>query len=105
MKVRLQGVRKIRIEGEYIKLDSLLKFASIASTGGEAKLLTQNGEVYVDGTVCLQRGRKIRPGEVVKCRVPSQNGKRTLDTLLIEAKNAMVGNDAHTENTDRHIAE
>lgn len=67
MKVKLQGVRRIRITGDYIKLDSLLKFASIASTGGEAKLLAQNGEVSIDGKICTQRGRKVKAGEVVRC--------------------------------------
>jgi len=67
MKVKVHGVQSIRITGEYIKLDSLLKFASIASTGGEAKYRIQNGEVYVGGEVCTLRGKKIRPGDVVRC--------------------------------------
>jgi len=67
MKVRVRGVRTVRIEGDYIKLDSLLKFASIASTGGEAKYRIQNGEVFTDKEVCTVRGKKIRPGTVVRC--------------------------------------
>ena len=67
MKVKVRGVQSIHITGEYIKLDSLLKFASIASTGGEAKYRIQNGEVYVDGETCTLRGKKIRPGDVVRC--------------------------------------
>jgi len=67
MKVKVGGVRRVNIKGEYIKLDSLLKFASIASTGGEAKLRIQNGEVIVDKEVCTTRGKKIRPGTVVRC--------------------------------------
>jgi len=66
MKVKIHGVRSVFITGEYIKLDSLLKFASIAATGGEAKLRIQNGEVYVDKEVCTSRGKKIRPGNVVR---------------------------------------
>ena len=64
--LKIQGVRSIFISGEYIKLDSLLKFASAASTGGEAKYLIQNGEVFVGKDVCTSRGRKIRPGDVVR---------------------------------------
>jgi len=65
MKVRLSGVKNIAIRGEYIKLDALLKLASIASTGGEAKILIQSGEVFVGGSPCMMRGKKIRPGEVI----------------------------------------
>jgi len=67
MKVKLDGVRSVSIKGEFIKLDSLLKFASIASTGGEAKYLIQSGEVFVGKEVCTSRGKKIRPGEMVRC--------------------------------------
>ena len=55
----------IEITTEYIKLQDLLKFASVVSTGGEAKLMVQDGEVQVNGEVCTQRGRKIRPGDDV----------------------------------------
>jgi len=66
MKVKLHGVRSIYITGEFIKLDALLKFASIVSTGGEAKYLIQSGEVFVGKDICTSRGKKIRPGEVVR---------------------------------------
>ena len=35
-------------------------------TGGEAKLLIQDGEVLVNGEVCTMRGKKLRPGDVVE---------------------------------------
>lgn len=57
---------KIYIDDEFIKLDSLLKFGGIAETGGQAKLLVQSGGVTLNGEVCTQRGRKIRPGDTVK---------------------------------------
>jgi ribosome-associated protein len=53
----------IKINDEYIKLDSLLKFSGIAQTGGEAKLLIQNGQVLVNGEVCTMRGKKMRNGD------------------------------------------
>lgn len=56
----------IPITTEYIKLQDLLKLAAVAATGGEAKLMIQDGEVLVNGEVCTQRGRKIRPGDVVE---------------------------------------
>ena len=55
----------IEITTEYIKLQDLLKFASVASTGGEAKVMVQEGRVLVNGQVCTQRGKKIRPGDDV----------------------------------------
>ena len=56
---------KIKISTEFIKLDALLKFASLVGTGGEAKARIQDGEVLVNGEVCTMRGKKIRPGDKV----------------------------------------
>ena len=56
----------ISIKTEFIKLDSLLKFAGLVSTGGEAKELIADGQVQVCGEVCTMRGKKIRPGDVVE---------------------------------------
>jgi len=67
MKIKLRGVRQIPIKGDFIRLDALLKYASIASTGGEAKIMIQNGEVFVGEEVCAQRGKKVRPGDIVRC--------------------------------------
>ena len=78
MIVKVPGVRSIRITSEYIKLDALLKFASIAMTGGEAKLLIQDGKIMVNRAPCLLRGKKIRPGDIVCC---------CQETLVIKAKN------------------
>ncbi len=55
----------IKIRTEFIKLDALLKFASLVSSGGEAKTLIQNGQILVNGEVCTMRGRKIRSGDKV----------------------------------------
>ena len=55
----------IAISTEFIKLQDLLKFASVVMTGGEAKIRILNEEVRVNGEVCTQRGKKIRPGDVV----------------------------------------
>ena len=58
-------MEKIIITTEFIKLQDLLKVVSLVSTGGEAKIVIQEGEVRVNGEVCTQRGRKIRPGDLV----------------------------------------
>ncbi|MBR3900387.1 MAG: S4 domain-containing protein YaaA [Ruminococcus sp.] len=57
---------EIKITTEFIKLDALLKFASMVGSGGEAKMLIQDEQVLVNGEVCTMRGKKIRPGDTVK---------------------------------------
>jgi len=66
MKVKLDSFKKIYISSEFIKLDSLLKFAGLASTGGEAKYFVTSGDVTVNKEVCLERGRKVKSGDTVK---------------------------------------
>ena len=58
-------MESIAIKTEYIKLDALLKFASLVGSGGEAKFAIAEGLVKVNGEVCTQRGKKLRPGDVV----------------------------------------
>ena len=61
-------MKVIHIETEYIKLQDLLKFAAAVSTGGEAKILIQEGDVTVNGEVCTMRGKRIRPGDDIALR-------------------------------------
>lgn len=56
---------EIKIKTPYIELDSLLKFASLVSTGGEAKIIIKSGEVFLNGEVCTMRKKKIFPGDSV----------------------------------------
>ena len=58
-------MKTMTITTEYIKLQDLLKLANAVETGGEAKECIQSGEVLVNGEVCTQRGRKIRPDDTV----------------------------------------
>lgn len=58
-------MEKISINTEFIKLDSLLKFAALVGTGGEAKYVISEGMVKVNGEVCTMRGKKIYPGDKV----------------------------------------
>ena len=55
----------ITITTEFIKLQDLLKLANLVGTGGEAKIVIQNGDVSVNGEVCTMRGKKIRSGDMV----------------------------------------
>lgn len=57
---------EIKIETEFIKLDALLKFANLVSSGGEAKICIAEGEVLVNGEICTMRGKKLRPGDTVE---------------------------------------
>jgi len=52
----------VTIKTEYIKLSDLLKYATIVSSGSEAKYLITEGYISVDGEVELRRGRKVYPG-------------------------------------------
>ena len=53
------------IRTETIRLQDFLKFCSAVGSGGEAKLLVQDGAVQVNGETETRRGRKLRPGDVV----------------------------------------
>lgn len=50
---------------DYIKLDQFLKQMQAVSTGGQAKLMIQDGEVSVNGEVETRRGRKLVKGDRV----------------------------------------
>ena len=56
----------VEIRTDYIKLDSLLKYAGLTGTGGEAKYVISEGMVKVNGEVCTLKGKKIYPGDKVE---------------------------------------
>ena len=66
----------INIDTEFIKLDQLLKFVGIAETGGHAKEIVLEGVVYVNDELCMQRGKKIFPGDTV-----------SLDDIILHIEN------------------
>ncbi|ATD53752.1 S4 domain-containing protein YaaA [Clostridium chauvoei] len=59
-------MQEIKINTEFIKLDSFLKWCGVASLGSEAKIYVLEEMVKVNGEVCTQRGKKIRPGDIVE---------------------------------------
>lgn len=65
----------IFIDTEFIKLQDLLKFVGLVETGGQAKILIQDGYVTVNGEICTMRGKKIRNGDIV-----------TLDNDILEVR-------------------
>jgi ribosome-associated protein len=52
------------VRGDHITLDALLKATGLAPSGGGAKALVATGKVQVDGQMEMQRGRKLRAGQV-----------------------------------------
>ena len=56
----------MKIDTEFIKLDSFLKAVDAVCSGGEAKIIITEGMVLVNGETELRRGRKLRPGDRVE---------------------------------------
>lgn len=48
-----------------IQLAHFLKLQGLVSTGGEAKILIQRGDVRVNGAIETRRGRQLQPGDQV----------------------------------------
>ena len=61
----MKKVETIEIKTEFIKMDSLLKYAGVCMTGGEAKTLIEEGMVFFNVEVCTMRGKKVRGGDEV----------------------------------------
>jgi ribosome-associated protein len=57
---------ELRLRGDHIALDALLKAAGLADSGGAAKALIAGGHVRVDGAEERRRGAKIRAGQTVE---------------------------------------
>ena len=71
---RKTNVRDVPITTEFIKLQDAMKYANLVESGGEAKVVIQEGDVSVNGEECTQRGRKLRPGDSftfddITCRI------------------------------------
>lgn len=55
----------VKIRDDFIKLGQALKLAGLVGSGVDAKMVIQDGMVYVNGEVEYQRGKKLYPGDVV----------------------------------------
>ncbi len=58
-------MKTIKIRDDYIKLGQAMKLAGLVGSGVEAKIVIQDGKVKVNGTTELQRGKKLRNGDIV----------------------------------------
>ena len=56
----------IKLKEDYIKLGQALKAAGLVDSGVEAKFVIQDGIVFVNGNVELQRGKKLIDGDIVE---------------------------------------
>lgn len=63
VKIAEKEKKQLKITTDFIRLDSALKLADIAGTGGMSKIIIQDGEVKVNSEICLQRGKKLRTGD------------------------------------------
>lgn len=48
-----------------IQLDQFLKWKGLVSTGGQAKLVIQGGEVQLNGVIETRRKKKLKTGDKV----------------------------------------
>ena len=55
----------MKINTAYITLGQLLKFAGIASSGGDIKHLLSETDITVNKEIERRRGRKLYPGDMV----------------------------------------
>ena len=62
-KIAEKTKKTIKINTEFIRLDSALKLADLVQSGGHAKQIIQDGEVSVNGEICAMRGKKLRAGD------------------------------------------
>ncbi|GAA0760097.1 S4 domain-containing protein YaaA [Clostridium sartagoforme] len=59
-------MNEVKINTEFIKLDSFLKWCGVASLGSEAKMYILDEMVKVNNEICTQRGKKIKKGDIVE---------------------------------------
>lgn len=57
---------QIEINREPVELYKILKFEGLVGTGGEAKIVIDQGMVKVNGHVELRRRNKIKAGDVIE---------------------------------------
>jgi ribosome-associated protein len=58
-------VKEIKIHSDTITLSQFIKWTGEVETGGEANELIRSGQVKVNGEVRLERGKKLRRGDVI----------------------------------------
>ena len=59
-------MREFKLTSEYIELVKLLKLFGIAETGGHAKIIVQDGEVFLNGIREFRKRAKLRAGDKIE---------------------------------------
>ena len=59
-------MREVEITQEPVELYKILKFEGMTSSGGEAKLVIEQGQVSVNGSVETRKRKKIVSGDVIE---------------------------------------
>lgn len=57
---------EFKLKEEYIELISLLKYLKISETGGQAKMMVDEGRVIRNGETEYRRRAKLRMGDVIE---------------------------------------
>ena len=57
-------MEELKLRDEFIKLGQAMNAAGIVSSGIDAKMLIQDGQVTVNGEVETRRGKKLYDGDV-----------------------------------------
>ncbi|MFD2145725.1 RNA-binding S4 domain-containing protein [Mucilaginibacter antarcticus] len=59
---------EFKVTGDYIPMIQLLKATNLVSTGGEAQIVVDEGEVTYNGEVDYRKRLKVKAGDVVEFR-------------------------------------
>lgn len=59
-------MEEVAITTETIQLDQFLKWAGVVESGGQVKLLMEDGLIQINGIVAAERRKKVQPGDVIK---------------------------------------
>lgn len=57
-------MEEVKIRDDFIKLEQAMKLSGACLSGSEAKYAIQGGQVKLNDEVQLQRGKKLRHGDV-----------------------------------------
>ena len=58
-------MKEYKLEGEYIELIKLLKVMRISESGGQAKMMVDDGLVKLNGETEYRKRAKLRTGDTI----------------------------------------
>ena len=66
LRIKEKEVIQKHISTDFIRLDAFLKLCDAVQSGGHAKIVIQDGEIKLNGEVCVQRGKKLHVEDKVE---------------------------------------